>query len=59
MRRAIDTTSRSANGQEGVMADEAALDLVLATGADAAAAEADATLANVRQAMGFPPRPRV
>ena len=42
-----------------VMADEAALDLVLATGADAAAAEADATLANVRQAMGFPPRPRV
>lgn len=41
-----------------VMADTAMLDAVLAEGATAAAKEADATLENVRQAMGFPAKPR-
>jgi tryptophanyl-tRNA synthetase len=36
-----------------VMEDPGALDTVLAAGAEAAAAEANATLDNVRQAMGF------
>jgi tryptophanyl-tRNA synthetase len=40
-----------------VQADRAALDAVLEAGAVAAEAEANATLANVRRAMGFPERP--
>lgn len=40
-----------------VMDDPATLDAILAAGADAAGAEADATLDNVRRAMGFTPKP--
>lgn len=40
-----------------VMADPAALDAILACGAEAASREANATLDNVRQAMGFTQKP--
>lgn len=39
---------------EEVIGDQAYLDAVLADGAESAAVEADATLENVRRAMGFP-----